>query len=217
MPGTSTLLVFSGAALILLVIPGPAVMYIVARGTSQGRAAALVSVAGIHTGTLVHVLAAVGGLSGLLMTSATAFSVVKLMGAAYLLYVGVRTLLEHRLSESTGPERGRQRLIRVFFDGVLVNVLNPKTALFFLAYVPQFVDPRSGSAAVQLLVLSAVFVLLGLLSDGAYALAAGWVGSRLAVRPTRSRSRQVLEGMTYIGLGVVAAVTGHRTSPARPG
>lgn len=173
---------FVSASLVLLLIPGPAVMYIVTRSADQGRTAGLVSVAGIHAGTLVHIAAAVLGLSAVVATSAQAFTVVKLAGAAYLIYLGVRTLRRRETEEtaSVGPERS---LKRVFWDGTLVNVLNPKTALFFLAFVPQFVDPLGANPGAELVVLGFLFIAIGVVTDGAYALAGGIIGRWLSSRP----------------------------------
>lgn len=198
---------FVVASLVLLVVPGPAVMYIVARSADQGTRAGLVSVAGIHLGTLVHIAAAVVGLSAVVATSATAFTVVKLAGAAYLVWLGIQTL---RRRGSSRVETGtRQRsLRRVFWDGTVVNVLNPKTALFFLAFVPQFVDPSAGSATLQLVTLGGLFILIGLITDGAYALAGGVVGTWLEKRPHLDRNRRLVSGIAYIGLGVTAALSG---------
>ncbi|HSD83688.1 MAG TPA: LysE family translocator, partial [Anaerolineae bacterium] len=140
--------VFLLAALILLLTPGPAVLYIVARSLDQGRLAGLVSVLSIEVGNSVHVLAAALGLSALLLSSALAFSVVKYLGAAYLIYLGLRRLLSRDAAQPTATLQ-RQSLRRIFRQGVVVAVLNPKTALFFLAFLPQFVDPARGSAAAQ--------------------------------------------------------------------
>lgn len=216
MPSPTTLAVFAGTALVLLAIPGPAVLYIVARSASQGARAGLVSVLGVHTGTVVHVLSAVAGLSAVLVASATAFTAVKLAGAAYLVWLGVRTLLERRRAGGAavdGPVPSRS-LRRVFVDGVVLNVLNPKTAVFFLAFVPQFVDPARGDAAQQLLALGAVFILLGLVSDGAYALAGAWIGRRLRGPAAPGRRARLVAGTTYIGLGVATAASGGSTGRA---
>jgi threonine/homoserine/homoserine lactone efflux protein len=210
MPSASTFLLFGLAALGLLVIPGPAVLYIVTRSIHQGRAAGLVSVLGVATGSLVHVAAAALGLSALLMSSAVAFEAVKLLGAGYLIWLGVRTLRgrdEDDLPEDDAPAR----LSRAYAQGVVVNVLNPKTALFFLAFLPQFVDPDAGRAAPQMLVLGALFVTLGVLSDGTYALVASRLGDWLRARRTFARNRRYVSGGAYITLGAVAALTGHRT------
>ncbi len=210
MPSASTFLLFGLAALGLLVIPGPAVLYIVTRSIHQGRAAGLVSVLGVATGSLVHVAAAALGLSALLMSSAVAFEAVKLVGAAYLVWLGIRTLRAHGGDEV--PQDGDPaRLSRSYTQGVVVNVLNPKTALFFLAFLPQFVDPAAGAAAPQMLVLGALFVTLGCLSDGTYALVASRLGEWLRSRPTFARNRRYVSGGVYITLGAVAALTGHRT------
>lgn len=135
LPEWSSLGFFVIAALALLLTPGPAVLYIVTRSIDQGRRAGFVSVAGVHVGTLAHILAAAAGLSALLAASATAFSVVKYLGAAYLIYIGVRRLLD-RTTIGMGADAQPKPLRRAFVDGVIVNVLNPKTALFFLAFLP---------------------------------------------------------------------------------
>jgi len=211
MPSLPTLIVFSGAALVLLLIPGPAVLYIVTRGATQGRRAALLSVAGVHVGTVVHIVAAVVGLSAIIVASATAFTTIKLAGAAYLIYLGVQALRSSRRvgGAAVGPPR-TQSMRRVFGDAVVLNILNPKTAVFFLAFVPQFVNVEAGNTTAQLLVLGATFVGLGVLTDGAYAVAAGWIGARMADSPTLARRKDAVAGTTYVGLGVVTAALGTR-------
>jgi threonine/homoserine/homoserine lactone efflux protein len=212
MPSPSTLAVFLVAALALLLIPGPAVLYIVARGIGQGRRAALASMLGIEVGTLVHIGAAILGLSALVMSSAVAFSVVKYLGAAYLIYLGVRTLLAGD-EAATGKVPGGPdpSLLRVFAQGVVVNTLNPKTALFFLAFLPQFVDPGRGAVAGQVLVLGCVFVALAVCTDGAFALLSGTVGGWLrGGRNLRMlRAQRLFAGTVYIGLGVTTAFAGN--------
>ena len=137
----ATLAVFSVAALGLLVVPGPAVLYIVTRSVAQGRKAGLASVLGIELATLCHSVAAAFGLSAILMASATAFTVVKYVGAAYLMYSGIRTILSKRDRETKNVTKPR-RMIELFRKGFVVNLLNPKTALFFYAFLPQFADPK---------------------------------------------------------------------------
>lgn len=196
---------FAGATLVLLAVPGPAVTYIVTRSVSQGRRAGLLSVAGIHLGTMVHVLAAVAGLSAIVARSATAFTVVKMAGAAYLVYLGLVTLRSARTRSDAHTVDDARSVRRVFVDGFVVNALNPKTAVFFLAFVPQFVDPARGSTTVQLLALGGLFIGLGVVTDGAYALGAAWVAEK--VRPTaqaRPWSRWIT-GSIYIGLGGATA------------
>src|SRR5215467_738120 len=168
----SSLLLFVTGAAILLAIPGPAIMYIVSRSIGQGRAAGLVSAMGSATGTLLHVAAATLGLSALLASSALAFQFVKYLGAAYLIYLGIRTLRngDSGFVEAATSER---RLARVFGQGVLVNVLNPKTALFFLAFLPQFIDTSRGHATLQIFELGVLFALMGWFSDSIWALVAG--------------------------------------------
>ena len=213
MPTASTLGLFAAAALALLIVPGPSVLYIVTRSASQGRRAGLVSVLAIHTGSVVHVAAAATGLSAILLASATAFEAVKLAGGAYLIWIGLNRLLgrggsEERRSASPVPMR------RVFRDGVVVNVLNPKTALFFVAFLPQFVDPGRGPLTLQVLVLGLCFIALGLLSDSAYALVAGTIAPRLRRRRSaRPGWGQRASGAVFVALGVVAALA-HRPEPA---
>ncbi len=209
MPSVNTLLGFSTAALVLLVLPGPAVMYIVTRSASQGRRAGLVSVAGIHAGTVVHIVAAMVGLSAILAASATAFTFVKLAGAAYLVWLGIQSLRAYRRGTAQPVIAVEHRqLRRVFLDGMVLNILNPKTAIFFLSFVPQFVDPNAANAATQLAVLGALFIAIGLVTDGAYALSGGWLGARLTGASAIGRRKDLIAGTTYLGLGVVTAFGG---------
>jgi threonine/homoserine/homoserine lactone efflux protein len=208
-----TLFVFSLAALAILAVPGPAVVYIVTRSIHQGRGAGLASVLGIHVGTLVHLTAATVGLSAILVSSATAFTVVKALGAIYLIVVGIRTLLGRADEADTDPQRPPRRRRRDFAEGVVVNVLNPKTALFFLAFLPQFVDPKQGQAWEQILVLGLTFMVLGLITDSMWALAAGTAGETLRKSRRWAGVQRYVSGSVFVGLGVVTALTGsHRTS-----
>jgi threonine/homoserine/homoserine lactone efflux protein len=211
MPEAHTLLVFAPVALGLLVVPGPAVLYIVTRSIDQGRTAGFVSVAGIHLGSLVHVAAAAFGLSAILASSAVAFSMVKYAGAAYLIVLGVRKLLAR--DEDEAPlEAGRRRsLRRVFVQGAVVNVLNPKTALFFLAFLPQFVDVERGAAWLQMVVLGLTFVALGICSDGTYALVASRAGGWLRSSARFRRGQRYVSGGIYLSLGAAAALSGSRS------
>ena len=214
MPETSTLALFAVAAVTLLVIPGPAVLYIVTRSVDQGRAAGLASVCGIHVGTLVHVAAAALGLSALLVSSATAYDTVRWLGAAYLVWLGVRRLLawDEDAPAAAGPGVRRPGLRRIFAQGVVVNVLNPKTALFFFAFLPQFVDTSRGSVPFQVVVFGVAFVLLGLVSDGTYALLASTGAGWLRRRPRVAKASRVVSGGVLISLGLTTALAGSRSS-----
>jgi threonine/homoserine/homoserine lactone efflux protein len=198
----ATLALFMAASLALAVVPGPAVLYIVAQSVDQGRLAGLVSASGIATGGLVHVVAATIGLSSLLASSATAFTIVKYAGAAYLIFLGVRRLTtrEQQLEEEVGRSPRTRR--RLFADGVIVNVLNPKTALFFLAFLPQFVDPDAGSAWLQILALGLVFVAIAFCSDSLWALAAGTLGSWLRRSRWYLGVKRWVTGTVFVGLGL---------------
>jgi threonine/homoserine/homoserine lactone efflux protein len=204
MPDTSTLLLFVGASLALLVIPGPAVLFLVTRSVDQGRRAGLVSVLGVETGTFVYAVAAALGLTGLVAASELGFTVVKYAGAAYLVWLGLRKLTE-RVDDDLAPVVTRRS--RLFLDGLLVQLLNPKIAVFFLAFLPQFVDPAADHVVAQTLLLGTLFTVLALLSDGACALLAGTLGGWLR-RPGRRRRLARLSGGIYLGLGVTAALTG---------
>jgi threonine/homoserine/homoserine lactone efflux protein len=209
-PDTATLAVFAVAAVTLLVIPGPAVLYIVSRSVDQGRAAGLASVCGIHVGTLLHVAAAALGLSALLVSSALAFDTVRYVGAAYLVWLGVQRLLAR--DEPAGPaSAGGDRLGRIFAQGVVVNVLNPKTALFFFAFLPQFVDASAGRVPLQVAVLGATFVGLGLVTDGLYALLASTGAGFLRRRRGVARASRLVSGGVLVGLGVTTALAGSRS------
>jgi threonine/homoserine/homoserine lactone efflux protein len=198
--------VFLLAALILLLTPGPAVLYIIARSMDQGRLAGFVSVLSIEVGNSFHVLAATLGLSAILLSSALAFTIVKYLGAAYLIYLGVRRLL----ARDDGHEIARvqrQSLRRIFSQGVVVAALNPKTALFFLAFLPQFVNPSAGSVALQLLTLGGLFVMMAIVTDGIYALLASTAGGWLKRNRSFLRAERYVVGSVYIGLGVTAALS----------
>jgi threonine/homoserine/homoserine lactone efflux protein len=208
MPSAHALLLFSLATIALLVVPGPSVLFIVARSMDQGRSAGLVSVAGVHCGTIVHVVAAALGVTAILAASETAFDAVRYAGAAYLLYLGVRTLLRRQAAADGEPVPAP--LGRIFAQAIVVNVLNPKTALFIVAFLPQFVDPEAGSVPLQVLALGGVFIALGLVSDGTYALGAARAAARLRRWSRFPSIQRYASGAVYIGLGLAAALTGSR-------
>jgi threonine/homoserine/homoserine lactone efflux protein len=206
----SSLLLFITGAAVLLMIPGPAVTYVVSRSIGQGRAAGLVSVMGIVVGTLLHVVAATLGLSALLASSVFAFQFVKYLGAAYLIYLGIRTFSrdDSQLLQAANVDR---RLPHIFAQGVLVNLLNPKTALFFLAFLPQFVDPLRGHAALQIFELGVLFALMGWCSDSVWAVLAGTVADRFRASARLRRAQRNVSGGTLIALGLASAFSGAKT------
>lgn len=205
MPELSRLSLFVLASIVLLLTPGPAVLYIIARSVDQGRLAGLVSVLSIEVGNLFHAVAAALGLSALLLSSALAFTAVKYLGAAYLVYLGLRKLLTRDQPHATASVEP-ESLRRIFTQGVVVAALNPKTALFFFAFLPQFVDPTRGPAAPQMLVLGCLFVAMAVVSDGAYALLAGTAGQWLKGSRGFLRAERYLAGSVYLGLGVTTAL-----------
>jgi threonine/homoserine/homoserine lactone efflux protein len=205
MPDLTHLPLFILASGILILTPGPAVLYIIARSVDQGRRAGLVSVCAIEVGNFMHVLAATVGLSALLLSSALAFTIVKYLGAAYLVYLGLRKLFNGDTLQVAGNSRP-QSLRRTFSQGVLVATLNPKTALFFVAFLPQFVDPSRGAIGGQMLFLGCIFVMLAVISDSMYALLAGTVGQWLKSSRSVLRAQRYVIGTVYITLGVTAAL-----------
>ena len=210
MPDSHAYVLFVVAALALLLVPGPAVVYVVARSVSGGRLTGLVSVLGIELGTLTHVVFAAAGLSAIVASSVVAFSVVKWLGAAYLCYLGLRQIFGRGgEEEDTELSDGEDKRFRVFYQSVLVQILNPKVALFFLAFLPQFVDPSRGAAWTQIVVLGATLAFLGLFTDGLYALLGGTAGGWIRKRGggLRRAGRYVTGGI-YVALGAVAAISG---------
>ncbi len=211
MPDSQTMMVFLVATFALLVVPGPAVLYIVARGIDQGRGAALASAAGISAGSLVHVLLAVLGLSAIVASSAVAFNVLKWLGAIYLIYMGVRTLITKPPANVEPPPPAP--LGSLFGRGMVVQILNPKIALFFLAFLPQFVDPARGSVAMQTLTLGLILIAMGLCTDSTYGLLAGAAGDILRNHAGFISAQRWVAGTVFIGLGILTALTGsHRTT-----
>jgi threonine/homoserine/homoserine lactone efflux protein len=203
---TSTLALFIPAVIALILTPGPVVLYIVTRSIDQGRKAGLVSVLGSEIGNLCHVFAAALGLSAILLSSTLAFDVVKYLGAAYLIYLGIRKL---RSKDEIGEQSAKRApLPRVFLEGIVVAVLNPKTALFFFAFLPQFVDSSKGNVSLQVLLLGMILIVIALISDTIYALTAGTAGRWLRGNLRFLRFQRYLTGSVYIGLGVTAALAG---------
>ncbi len=198
LPPANDLLLFSTAALILLVIPGPSVLYVVARSLDQGRRAGLASTSGISTGTLAHVVAATLGLSALLLSSATAYSLVKYAGAAYLFYLGIKKFRERPTIDTEENHIQALPLRRIYAQGVLVEALNPKTALFFFAFLPQFVNPARGQVSLQFLTLGMLFTLLGFTSDSIWALTAGSAAGWLRRNQSFSRNQRYISGTVYL-------------------
>jgi threonine/homoserine/homoserine lactone efflux protein len=201
------LAVFVATALALLVTPGPAVLYIVARGIDQGRRAGLTSVLGIEVGSLCHVAAAALGISALLVSSALAFTAVKYLGALYLILLGIRRLLDKEVEQHM-LEPHSEKLARIFGQGVLLSVFNPKEALFFFAFLPQFIDPSRGQIGVQVLALGMIWLALATCSDSLYAFLAGSAGHWLKGNLTFLRSQRYFTGGVFVALGIGTGLSG---------
>ena len=205
MPSIESLLAFGIASLALLVIPGPAVLYIINRSVADGRNVALSAVAGLEIGNFMHVIAATVGLSAVIATSAAAFSAVKWIGAGYLIYIGIRTLATkpQAVNQLNDPMSRR----RAFTQGIVVNTFNPKVALFFLSFLPQFIDADRGSAALQSLVLGSTFVVLGCISDSLFAILASARRGTLLRGKSLPFVQRYVAGSVFIALGAIASTT----------
>jgi hypothetical protein len=199
------MIAFAIASLALLVIPGPAVLYVINRSISDGRSTALAAVAGLEIGNFMHVIAATVGLSAVIAASATAFGVVKWIGAGYLIYIGLRTL--SRKPASFNQEQKSLSRRKSFTQGIVVNTFNPKVALFFLSFLPQFIDTEKGSAALQSLILGSLFVAIGLCTDGLYAFLASALRSTLLRGKSLPFVQRYVAGSVFVLLGVIAAST----------
>jgi len=200
---STSLLAFLAATVAILAVPGPSVVYVMTRSLDQGRTAGLYSMLGLETGALLHVCAACAGLTALVATSAPALTVLRYAGAAYLVYLGVRQLCRPARDQSEVTLVVSRR--RLFRDGVLVDLLNPKTGLFFVAFLPQFIDPAGGPASLQVLVLGLCFVALAVLCDSSYVLLAGRVGRAIRSSPRVRGRLDRGTGLVYLGLAAVAA------------
>ena len=209
MPDPTSLLLFTSAALAILLVPGPAVLFVVARSLEHGHKGGLISILGITAGTLFHVAAAALGVSAILLHSAVLFQAVKLLGAAYLIWLGIQALLDSSKPELVPAKAGEERSAAVIFrQGLVVNLLNPKTALFFLAFLPQFVDLGRGHVAGQIVFLGLYFVVLAMLSDGLWLILASGLRHWIRRHPRYLVFQQRFAGGVYLALGTTTAVSG---------
>lgn len=214
MPDLSTIATFAIASFALLIIPGPAVIYVINRSVADGRAVGLAAVAGLELGNTVHVLAASVGLSAVLAGSAVAFNAIKWLGVVYLVAVGINTLRKPpAVIDDQQPSMSRRRAL---VQGIVVNTLNVKVALFFLSFLPQFIDPDAGNAGVQSFVLGMVFVIIGVVTDGTYALVASGLRGVLVRGRALPFVQRYVAGTVFIGLGILAATTGHNATKTAP-
>lgn len=195
---------FVVAALVLLLTPGPSVLYIVTRSVSQGKGAGIASVLGVQFGAMVHVVAAALGISAIVLSSAAVFEFVKYAGAAYLIYLGIRALTKKAELNATEVEAAPLRSI--FNQGIWVAALNPKTAIFFIAFLPQFVDTSRGNVPTQLFLLGMIYVSISVVVDSLYALLAGAIRPWLVRSPKIWQRERLVSGFVYIALGIITAL-----------
>lgn len=207
----SSLALFFIATLILALAPGPDLLYITTRGLSQGAIAGLISALGVHTGVLIHTIIASLGLSALITSSTMAFACIKYAGAAYLCYLGIRTLITRGDLNKGGPNIeqciSKAALKKIFYQGVITDVLNPKVILFFLAFFPQFIDPASPSAQIDIMMLGLMFVAVAFPIDAVVGLVAGNIGKHLQHRRQRLQWGKWMTGSAFILLGIGTALT----------
>lgn len=196
------LIPFVLAATALILIPGPAQAMVIARSLSGGARAGITASLGLNTGTLCHAVAAGLGLSAILATSAAAFTVVKLVGAAYLVFLGIQLLLSRDHTQEVVPQSAVVSGPGAYGKAVLTGILNPKVAIFFLAFLPQFVDRESGHVFVQFLLLGTILALIGVTFDSVISTAAGSLGQFLARNPAVARWRERITGTAFVALGV---------------
>jgi threonine/homoserine/homoserine lactone efflux protein len=210
-PPTSHLLAFMITAFLLILVPGPSVLFVVSRSIALGRMTGVATVAGNTAGAFCQVLAVAIGIGPLVERSVLLFTVLKMAGAAYLVFLGVQAIRHRRsLAEAIGVTVERKTVARLMLDGFLVGVTNPKVVVFFAAMLPQFVGRQAGNVPLQIIVLGAIFAAIALLSDGAWALAAGTARAWLARSPRRLAALGGTGGLVMIGLGATLAVTGRR-------
>ncbi|MBD2100573.1 LysE family translocator [Leptolyngbya sp. FACHB-261] len=209
MPDLATLIVFCLAVLALLATPGPDMLYVIARSAGQGRMAGMVSVLGLCAGDLVHIFAAAVGLSTLLMTSALAYKIIKYVGAAYLVYLGLRMLISREERAEFQASSG-DNFLKIFAQGALSSMLNPKVALFFLSFLPQFIDPAKGQVLGQIIALSFAWLLISLLAYTSLAMVAGTFSHWLRGRSSFARFQKWLTGSILVGLGFRLALPEQR-------
>ncbi|NJK47093.1 LysE family translocator [Candidatus Gracilibacteria bacterium] len=202
----SNLTLFLVAAIVLVVTPGPDTLYVIARSIGQGRKAGIISALGISVGLVAHISAAAIGLSALLMTSALAYSIVKYVGAAYLVYLGLRTILSRNAHNLVNALR-KTNLKTVFWQGILSSTLNPKLALFFLAFLPQFVNPDRGAIALQIIALGIMFIIMAILWLLFVALLTSSAGEWLRKNASFAKFQRWFTGTIFIGLGVRLALS----------
>jgi len=203
-------LIFALASLVLNITPGNDMLYVATRSTSQGIKAGIVSALGVTGGCIVHLLAAVIGLSAIIANSAVAFDIIKYVGAAYLVYLGIRSILSRQNKFSINEKIERKSLSKLFWQGVLTNVLNPKVALFFLAFLPQFIHPEKGNASLQILLLGLWFNFSGTVVNCIVALLFGKLGNWLADKQAFIKWQNKVTGLLLIGLGIKVALSSRR-------
>ena len=207
----TTIFVFSISSILLALTPGPDMLYIAARSVAQGRSAGIVSALGVHSGLLIHTIAAALGISALIEASAVAFNLIRFAGAAYLIYLGIQAFMSKSEPLEVKPV-AQKTMKEIFYQGLITNLLNPKVILFFLAFLPQFIDPTKGNASTQLILLGILLVVVSLPVDIAVGLLGGVLGKWMKSNKGMQRSGKWITGSVFISLGIGTAIFGTRRS-----
>ena len=210
MISTNDFLIFAFASLMLNITPGNDMLYVATRSTSQGIKAGIISALGIAGGCIVHLLAAVIGLSAIIANSATAFDIIKYIGAAYLIYLGIKSFLSKQNKFSIQEKVERRSLSKLFWQGVFTNVLNPKVALFFLAFLPQFIHPEKENTAIQILLLGLWFNFSGTIVNIIVAVVFGKLGNWLGDKEVFIKWQNKITGLLLVGLGIKVALSSRK-------
>lgn len=209
MPMLTTLLLFVAMTVLICIVPGPDMLYIISRSTGQGRSAGVISCLGIATGGLLQTTAVALGISGIFLVVPFAYEIIKYIGAAYLVYLGIRFIINREELQASSHDK-KADFRKTFFQGSLTTLLNPKVALFYVAFLPQFVDPARGHVSLQLLILGLLFNITGLAVDASIALLASLLGSWLKRRSRAAKIVPWVAGSVLVGLGVRLAFSGRQ-------
>ena len=207
MPSFETLMVFTTAAIAITLVPGPSMLYVASRSIVHGRTAGIWSAFGLATGLFVHTVSASLGLSAIFVYFPVIFFIIKYLGAAYLIFLGIQMLRTNSLTQQSRKSLPEQSPFRIYLQGVVTEILNPKTALFFLSFLPQFIDPQHGSSATQMLILGCILVFVALGADVLIALSGGSLSKSVIAQPILQKIQNWAAGTVLIALGLKLAVS----------
>lgn len=207
MPSFETLMIFTTAAIAITLVPGPSMLYVASRSIVHGRTAGIWSALGLATGLFIHTVSASLGLSAILVYFPPVFFIIKYLGAAYLIYLGIQMLRTNKRSPLSREKIPELNHVRVYGQGVITEILNPKTALFFLSFLPQFIDPVQGSSTTQMMILGGILVFTALVADLFIAISGGALSRSMLAQPLVQKIQNWLAGTVLIALGLRLAIS----------